>query len=267
MRESLGSKLGLWRERLRGIIPFASGVLAALLALILFNFIFPDTQMTEGEVREVVDSALASATPQTPYAVQVYEVVKYSVVLIEVVGDKGDGIGAGVIIDDQGSILTSDHVIADAHEIAVTFFDGSKASAFIISSAPEQDIAVIRTFSFPSILVPATLGNPGSLRMGDDIVAIGHPFGLTGSLTAGVISGFDRSFQPNESDIELTGLIQFDAAANPGSSGGPLLDRNGHVVGIVTGIVSPTETGIFAGIGFAVPITTAVSSGGGAPPY
>jgi len=255
-------------KRLRGMLPFVSGVLAAFLALILFNFAFPDTQMTETEVRDVVGSALASATPRTPNAVLAYENVSFSVVLIKVNREDGNGIGTGVIIDDQGSILTSNHVIADATDISVTFFDGSKAEAFIISAIPEQDIAMLGLFTLPAPIVPATLANPGSSRIGDEVFVLGHPFGLIGSLTAGIISGFDRSFQPGGSNTELTGLIQFDAAANPGNSGGPLLDRNGRVIGIVTGIVSPTENGIFAGIGFAVPITTAVSGGGGgSPPY
>lgn len=262
------SKLHNLRKRIRGIFPFVSGVLAALLALILFNFAFPDTQMTESEVRDVVGSALASATPRTPNAVLAYENVRPSIVLIEVKKEDGNGIGTGVIIDDQGSILTSNHVIADATNISVRFFDGSEADAFVISATPEQDIALLRPFTLPAPIFPAILGNPRSSRVGDEVFVLGHPFGLVGSLTAGIISGFDRSFQPGESETELNGLIQFDAAANPGNSGGPLMDRHGRVIGIVTGIVSPTDNGIFAGIGFAVPITTAASGGGGgSPPY
>ena len=254
-------------NRVRGMFPFVSGVFAALLALILFNFAFPDTQMTESEVRDVVGSALASATPRTPNAVLAYENVRFSIVLIEVKKEDGNGIGTGVIIDDQGSILTSNHVIDDATNISVRFFDGSEADAFVISATPEQDIAMLRPFTLPVPIFPAILGSSRSSRVGDEVFVLGHPFGLVGSLTAGIISGFDRSFQPAESETELTGLIQFDAAANPGNSGGPLLDRNGRVIGIVTGIVSPTDNGIFAGIGFAVPITTAASGGGGSPPY
>jgi len=260
-------RLSQWRERLRGLIPFASGVLATLLALILFNFLFPNTQMTETEVRTVVDSALASATPRTPYAVQVYENVKHSIVLIDVKSENGEGIGTGVIIDDQGSILTSNHVVGDSSDIIITFSDGFQANAFVLSSYPEQDIAVLRAFNTPDIIVPATLGNPGTARIGDEVFVLGHPLGLVGSLTAGVVSGFDRSFQPSEGGAKLEGLIQFDAAANPGNSGGPLLDRNGRVIGIVTGIIGSKSDGLFAGVGFAVPITTAASGGGGAPPY
>ena len=256
-----------FRNKVRGMIPFVSGVSATLLALILFNFIFPNTQLTENEVRDVVDSAMASATPRAPYGVQVYENVKYSIVLIEVTGEGGDGLGTGVVFDDQGDILTSNHVIDGSSNISITFSDGSKSGAFVLSATPEQDIAILRAFNTPDVIFPATLGNPGSARVGDDVFVIGHPFGLVGSLTAGVISGFNRSFKPPESDSRLEGLIQFDAAANPGSSGGPLLDRSGRVIGIVTGIIGPTESTLFAGVGFAVPITIAAAGGGGAPPY
>ena len=267
MRESLFIKLGIWRERLRGIFPFASGVFATLLALILFNFLFPNNQMTEREVRDVVDSALASATPRAPYGVQVYELVKNSIVVIEVKGEDGDGLGTGIIIDELGSILTSNHVIVDSTSISVTFSNGLKSNAFVLSTVPEQDIAVLRAFETPDILFPATLGNPGAMRVGDDVYVIGHPFGLAGSLSAGVISGFDRIFQPPGGEASLEGLIQFDAAANPGNSGGPLLDRNGRVIGIVTGIISPKNDSLFAGVGFAMPITIAISGGGESPPY
>jgi len=267
MRESLVKKAGVWGKNLRGMFPFASGVFATLLALILFNFLFPNSQMTELEVRNVVDSTLASATPRTPYAVQVYEAVKFSIVVIEVEGKDGDGLGTGVIINDQGDILTSNHVIEDASKISVRFADGSQSEAFILLATPEQDIAMLRAFNPPSLIIPAILGSSRSTRVGDDVFVIGHPFGLTGSLSAGVISGFDRSFRPSDSDVTLEGLIQFDAATNPGNSGGPLLDRNGRVIGIVTGIIGPRDESLFAGIGFAVPITVAVSGGGQSPPY
>ena len=267
MRESLTAKLSVWRERMRGVFPFVSGVLATLLALILFNFIYPSDQLTELEVRDVVDSALASATPRTPYAVQVFEDVRFSIVVIEVENGDGDGLGTGVIINDQGNILTSNHVIADASNISITFADGSRSDAFILYAIPEQDIAMVQAFNTPAFFVPAILGNPGTARVGDEVFVIGHPFGLAGSFSAGVISGFDRSFSPAGSDTRLEGLIQFDAATNPGNSGGPLLDRYGRVIGIVTGIISPKEDSLFAGVGFAVPITTAASGGGGAPPY
>ena len=137
----------------------------------------------------------------------------------------------------------------------------------ILDSTPEQDIAILRAFNSPSLVVPATLGPPGAMRVGDDVFVVGNPFGLYSSMSAGVISGFNRSFEPTDGHGKLTGLIQFDAATNPGNSGGPLLDHNGRVIGIVTGIVSPVEGNFFVGIGFAVPINIATSGGTGSPPY
>ena len=139
-------------------------------------------------------------------------------------------------------------------------------SAEVIVEQPENDIAVLHPIQPPALLVPATLGNPNAMRVGDEAFAVGNPFGLYGSMSAGVISGFNRSFQPPDKDQELQGLIQIDAAVNPGNSGGPLLNRNGQVIGIVVGIVNPTEQDVFIGIGFAVPINVA-ASGAGLPRY
>jgi S1-C subfamily serine protease len=115
-------------------------------------------------------------------------------------------------------------------------------------------------------VIPAVLGNPNALRVGDEAYAVGNPFGLYGSLSSGVISGFERAFEDKDSNRSIEGLIQIDTAVNPGNSGGPLLNRYGQVVGIVVGVLNPTEQEFFVGIGFAVPITVA---GGvaGAPPY
>ena len=125
----------------------------------------------------------------------------------------------------------------------------------------------MQAYDTPLSLVPAVLGNPNSMRVGDEAFVVGNPFGLYGSMSAGVISGFDRVFQLPDSDIKIHGMIQVDAAINPGNSGGPLLNRDGYVVGIVTGIINPTEDSFFVGIGFAVPIITALSGMGGSPPY
>jgi S1-C subfamily serine protease len=148
----------------------------------------------------------------------------------------------------------------------VTFADGTESEAIIVLEQPEIDIAVIQAYDTPLTLVPAVLGNPNSMRVGDEAFVVGNPFGLYGSMSAGIISGFDRAFKLTDSDIEIHGMIQVDAAINPGNSGGPLLNRSGHVVGIVTGIINPTEDNFFVGIGFAVPIMTAVG-GMGSPPY
>ena len=147
----------------------------------------------------------------------------------------------------------------------VTFADGTESEAEVVMEQPENDIAVLQSYLLPEILVPAVLGNPGAMRIGDETYAVGNPFGLYGSMSAGVISGFNRTFQPSDSSQKLEGLIQIDAAVNPGNSGGPLLNRSGQVVGIVTGIVNPTEESFFVGIGFAVPINVAVGGMGSAP--
>jgi S1-C subfamily serine protease len=127
-------------------------------------------------------------------------------------------------------------------------------------------MAVLKADQLPAQLVPATLGNPNAMRVGDEVYAVGNPFGLYSSITGGIISGLNRSFQAPGSSQELTGLIQIDAAVNPGNSGGPLLNRAGQVIGIVEGIANPTGQDVFIGIGFAVPITTAAGGILGSPP-
>lgn len=265
------SQLGRLRERVRGMFPFLSGVVAAFLALFLYNFLFPASQVTEAEVNNAIAGALASATPRAAYSVQVYQAIQPSLVMIESEFGGEDevtdrGLGTGVIVDDMGNILTSLHVVDDATRIVVTFADGTRAEAAIVNEQPESDIAALRTATMPETWFPATLGNPGTMQVGDEAYVVGNPFGLYSSMSEGIISGFNRTFQPPNGKQPIEGLIQFDAAANPGNSGGPLLNRNGHVIGIVTGIVNPTEESFFVGIGFAVPIGTA-AGGLGSPPY
>ena len=266
------SRLRKLRPRARSSLPFVSGVLAALLALLLYNLLVPRPhQLTLGEVNDSVAQALASATPPPAFSARVYQAIHPSLVLIQskVPGENGeleDILGSGVVITDRGDILTSLHVVANADEIRITFADGTQSSAQVAAAQPENDIAVLSASQPPVELLPATLGNPDAMHIGDEAFAVGNPFGLYSSMSAGVISGFGRSFQPPKSDQKLQGLIQIDAAVNPGNSGGPLLNRNGQVVGIIVGIVNPTQQEVFIGIGFAVPITVA-ASGAGLPPY
>lgn len=267
MREPSVSKIGLWRERIRGAFPFMSGVLATLLALVLYSFLFPANQVTQSEVNQAIANAMASATPRAAYSTEVYQIIQPSLVLIEVrLKDGEKGLGSGVIIDEAGDILTSLHVVDGAVKIQIYFADGTHSEGVIASAQPEMDIAVLQAKTLPELFVPATLGNPGALQVGDEAYVVGNPFGLYSSMSSGVISGFDRTFQPKTSKIELKGLIQIDAAVNPGNSGGPLLNRYGHVVGIVTGLVNPTDENFFVGIAFAVPINVA-AGGVGLPPY
>jgi S1-C subfamily serine protease len=253
------------------MFPFVSGMMAMLFALILYNHFTPQEQLTKRDVNKAIANAMASATPRPAFSEQVYQIIHPALVLIEVdlkTEKKGSNqaLGTGVIVDNFGHILTCHHVIDGASKITIIFADGTKTDGTVVSSQPENDMAVLQPSALPQVWAPAVLGNPNSMQVGDEAYVVGNPFGLYGSMSAGVISGFDRTFRPPDKNITLNGLIQFDAAANPGNSGGPLLDRNGYVIGIVTGIVSPSEDTFFVGIGFAVPIQTAVG-GIGSPPY
>ncbi len=265
----------LWRQRLgaavRRAAPFTAGMTAALAAILLYNFIVPGpTPLTANDVNESIVQAFASATPPPSFSAQVYRVIQPSLVLIQVEtpgeeGEPGHGVGSGVIISDQGDILTSLHVVEDATQIMLTFADGTEAEGQVLVRQPENDIAVLQAGQLPELLVPAVLGNPYGLRVGDEAFVVGNPLGLYSSMSAGVISGLGRSFKPPDSSYKLQDLIQIDAAVNPGNSGGPLLNRHGHVVGIVTALVNPTEQEVFIGIGFAVPITIAAGAVGSLP--
>jgi S1-C subfamily serine protease len=268
MDETPVSRTEGWRNRLRKIltgirrtVPFITGMLATLAALLLYNALTPAPRpMTARDVSDTVASVLASATPAPAYSAQVYQIIQPSLILIQTRtsdphgGRDGGGLGSGVVINDNGDILTCLHVVANATEIRVTFADGTESTAKVTTSQPENDIAILHADKPPAQIYPATLGNPNAMRIGDDAYAVGNPFGLYASMSAGVISGFDRSFQPQNSDQKLQGLIQIDTAVNPGNSGGPLLNRFGEVIGIVEGIANPTGQDVFIGIGFAVPI-------------
>jgi S1-C subfamily serine protease len=258
--------LGDLRARARRGAPFAIGVIAALLAVALYRALFPGPPaLTARDVSDTVAQAMASATPAPARSALVYQIIQPSLVLIQTrSAGKGDdgGLGSGVVIDDKGDILTSLHVVAGASTINVTFADGSESPAQLVASQPEDDIAVLIASRPPPQLAPATLGNPKAMSVGDEAYVVGHPLGLYGSMSAGVISGFDRSFKMPDSELRLKGLIQVDAAINPGNSGGPLLNRDGQVIGIVAGLINPTDQNVFIGIGFAVPITTAGGAAG-----
>lgn len=268
-RGSIGQRARALLPRLR--TPLLLLLTAGLTAL-LVNALTPEPDMlTAPEVDELVGQALASATPRTAFSSQVYRAIYPSLVLIQTEGERSGeednhGLGSGVVINAAGDILTALHVVEKAAQIEVAFTDGTRAQATLIASQPDIDIAVLRSSQPPEVIVPAVLGSLSSVRVGDEAYAVGNPFGLPGSLSAGVISGFDRSLTLSETDQRISGMIQFDAAVNPGNSGGPLLNRNGQVIGIVTGLANPDEQRFFIGIGLAVPITAAAGAAG-APPY
>lgn len=197
-----------------------------------------------------------SPTP-TPSATlttaEVYDRVGPSVVVIQA----GKSLGTGVIAAEDGTILTAHHVVKGTENVTLTYADGTRSKAVVASSNPKRDVATLKPAELPEIVVPATLG--GAVAVGAPVVAIGNPLGLTYSVSTGVVSGLNRTAE----DGDLNGLIQFDASVNPGSSGGPLLDARGLVIGIVVSIADPGRDEAFAGIAFAVPIGVALGGGEG----
>jgi putative serine protease PepD len=195
---------------------------------------------------------------------QIYSNAKQGVVDIKVTSSGGaanpfgpgaatQAEGSGFVLDKQGDIVTNDHVVSGASSIEVTFADGTKARARLVGTDPSTDVAVVRV-SIPSAkLQPLTFGDSSAAQVGDGVVAIGSPFGLSGSVTTGVISALHRSIQaPNH--YTITGALQTDAAINHGNSGGPLLDSNGKVIGVNAQIES--NSGGSDGVGFAIPSNT-----------
>lgn len=257
---------------------FVAGVLATFVAIWAFGVVNPARPpLTTRDVNVAIASALASQVPGPPRSQLVYDAVRPALVIIEsdepaAKAAPASGapeehrLGSGVVVNDAGLVLTALHVVADSTAIKLTFADGSTSSATIASRQPDKDIAVLQPDAPPTGLPPATLGNPGAMRIGSEAYVVGNPFGLAGSLSSGVVSGLARSYRQPGTEITIDGLIQVDAAVNPGNSGGPLLDRDGRVVGIVTALVNPTAQDVFIGIGLAVPIDVA-GGGAGLPPY
>jgi serine protease DegQ len=177
-----------------------------------------------------------------------------------------NGVGTGVVIIDKGVILTNLHVVHGADRIKVIFHDGLESGATISGVQAENDLAVLQAAKIPDDMIAATMRSTADLAPGDKVLAVGFPFGIGPSASGGVVSGLGRVFRSPEGKQEMKNLIQFDAAANPGNSGGPLVTMDGEVVGIVTAILNPTSARTFLGIGFAVPIENAASAAG-LPPF
>jgi S1-C subfamily serine protease len=233
-----------------------------------------------------IDAAVRQSLEKEPLpsaAAKAYEAILPSVVrVVGLLDDKDDGedkpeqramersLGTGVVIIDNGTILTNLHVVTGAKKIRVRFANGHESDATMIGAQPENDLAVLRAESLPDDLEAATMRSTADLRPGDHVIAVGHPFGIGPSVSYGVVSGLKRQFRSPEGDKSgdkpLSNLIQFDAAANPGNSGGPLVTMDGQVVGVVTAILNPSEQRTFIGIGFAVPIENAANAAG-MPPF
>jgi len=243
----------------RWLAPVALGLLGSVTGLVLFMSLRTEpTPITAADVQNAVATSIAKAAEAPARSTEVFRAIFPSLVLIETEGNAeradGSGIGSGVIVRDDGMILTARHVVDGARTITVTFADGTKSRARVVDTFP-NDLAVLQAQQGPEVIVPAVLG--GGPQIGDETFAVGNPLGLTASLSAGVISGLHRNITPARGDEPLTNLIQFDAAVNPGNSGGPLLNRQGQVIGIVTALANPSNDRSFSGIGFAAPLGAA----------
>jgi putative serine protease PepD len=236
-------------------VAVAIGVALLLTAVVSFRW-------GAGETPSALPTATPRATPTgPPTTAEIYATLAPSVVTVETVrGGTVTATGTGVVVNAEGTILTALHVVSGGGSIRVRFADGTPSAATLLGSDPAIDIAALAASTLPELLVPAVLGNAGGLAIGDDVVAIGNQLGLTSSATAGVVSGLDRVTR-GENGTGLSGLIQFDAAVNPGSSGGPLVNGRGETVGIVVALANPTTADTFIGIGFAVPIGAALAGG------
>lgn len=251
---------------------FVVGVLALLLAISFSMSLQPGTRkLTQDDINAAVLKTLENTTLPSA-AAKAYDIISPSVVRVVGIGKDKNGkegersVGTGVVIVDKGIILTNLHVVQGAESIKVTFADGLESTASITGVQAENDLAVLQAHKIPDDMIAATMRSTADLRPGDQVMAVGFPFGIGPSASSGIVSGLKRNFRSPEGKQEMSNLIQFDAAANPGNSGGPLVTMEGEVVGIVTAIYNPNKQRTFVGIGFAVPIENAASAAG-MPPF
>jgi S1-C subfamily serine protease len=247
------------------------GTLLALAAMLLYGGLQPRMRaLTQEDIDKAVLHTLETQVLPSQ-AAQAYEKIAKSVVRVrDFATDENHkeietGVGTGVVIVDKGIILTNLHVVLGAKKVGVVFADGTESEATVVGAQPENDLAVLQAKTLPDDLAAATMRSTADLVPGDRVIAVGFPFGIGPSVSEGVVSGLRREYRSPEGKRVLTNLIQFDAAANPGNSGGPLVTMDGEVVGIVTGILNPTSQRVFIGIGFAVPIENAASAAGLSP--
>ncbi|HKU45341.1 MAG TPA: trypsin-like peptidase domain-containing protein [Burkholderiales bacterium] len=262
-----------WRKRNARRLRFGAAALAALALGLLLWAAAPEPGVSREEFEAALEK-LAEQNQPAPSAADAYESILPSVVHVRGVTEVVDAevpstndtqSGTGVVIVDNGTILTNLHVVAGSKQVRVVFHDGLESDAVVIGVQPEHDLAVLKARTIPDDLSAATLRSTQGLRPGEPVVAVGFPFGIGPSVSSGVISGLGREYQTADGRRALTNLIQFDAAVNPGNSGGPLITPEGEVIGIVTGLLNPTDHRVFIGIGFAVPIENAAAGVGLSP--
>ena len=242
------------------------GVIGAAVVILIFAFVLmpaqqistPDLIISNGhDVTKFGDETILS-TKKSLTLVELFEKSESGVVRIDV--DKINSsretgsLGSGFVFDDLGHIITNAHVVESASSVTITFLDGSQYNAQIIGLDKFTDIAVIKVEEKPRYLHPLQMGDSSTLKVGEQVAAIGNPFGLSGSMTSGIVSQIGRLLPSQDTGFSIPNVIQTDAAINPGNSGGPLLNMAGKVMGINTAIQS--GTGQSAGIGFAVPSNT-----------
>ncbi len=261
------------------------GLMALMLTISLSFAIKPDARrLTQKDIDSAVLKTLETTVLPSP-AAKAYEAISPSVVRVvglsknhgrsgeknaeknaEDKDERNRSVGTGVVITDKGIILTNLHVVQGADTIQITFADGLESTATITGVQPENDLAVLQAKTIPDDMIAATMRSTADLVPGEQVMAVGFPFGIGPSASAGIISGLKRTFRSPEGKQQMSNLIQFDAAANPGNSGGPLVTMEGEVIGIVTAIYNPNQQRTFVGIGFAVPIENAAAAAG-MPPF
>ena len=247
-------------------MPIVSGLIGAFVIVLFFTFVVipnqevstPDLIISNGhDATKLGDESILSVEKGLSL-VELFEKSEEGVVRIDVVKinsfREGNSVGSGFVFDLFGNIITNAHVIDNADNITVTFLDGSQYNASIVGMDKFTDIAVINVEEKPDYLHPLEIGDSSALKVGEPVAAIGNPFGLSGSMTSGIVSQIGRLLPSHDTGFSIPNVIQTDAAINPGNSGGPLLNMNGKVMGINTAIQS--GTGQSAGIGFAVPSNT-----------
>ena len=238
-----------------GVIATAAVIFAVFVS---FNSIADnDTSeliVTNGNYGETVGEETGIERSYEYSLIDIFEKSEESIVQVSVLrGESDGGMGSGFVYSDEGYVITNQHVVQDAEKVMITFLDGEAYIGNVVGSDRDLDIAVVKVEPTNTYLQPIKIGDSSELKVGEKIAAIGNPFGLSGSMTSGIVSQMGRLL-PQETGYSIPDVIQTDAAINPGNSGGPLINMKGEVVGINTAIQS--ATGEFSGIGFAVPSNT-----------